>query len=127
MIFFHRFISKGMMIIFTHVFKDTPPISTIQPIGSITEFPLVIDIVIYALICVNVATSIESNMKTPKSFVSPFGVINLAPATGVILYISLAFLGSLKYGANTKEAITLNLPSNEMYVSRECCLIPLKN
>lgn len=104
-----------MTIIFSHVFKDTPSISTIKPIGSITEFPLVVDIVIFALICVNVATSIESRMKTPQSFVSTFGVINLASVTGVVLYILLAFLGSLKYGEYTMDTITLNLPSNDMY------------
>lgn len=108
-----------MIIIFSHVFTDTPSISTIKPVGRITEFPLIIDIVIFALICVNVATSIESNMKTPKSFVSKFGVINLASATGVILYTIFAFLGSLKYGAKTQDSITLNLPSDDMYASRK--------
>lgn len=73
------------------------------------------DIVIFALICVNVATSIESNMKTPKSFVSKFGVINSATATSVIAYTVFAFLGCLKYGATTQDSITLNLPSAEMY------------
>lgn len=112
-----RYISStGMIIILTHVFTDTPSISTIEPVGNIADFPLIVDIVIFSLICVTIATSVEGNMKTPKSFVSTFGVINSASATSAILYTVFAFLGSLKYGANTQDNVTLNLPSNAMYV-----------
>lgn len=59
---------------------------------------------------------LENNMKTPEHFLGCPGVLNIGMSVVVVLYTVVGFLGYLKYGADTKGSITLNLP-NELWVS----------
>lgn len=53
-------------------------------------------------------------MKTPASFGGYCGVLNVAMTVIVFLYVMVGFLGYIKYGAEAKGSITLNLPNEEM-------------
>jgi solute carrier family 36 (proton-coupled amino acid transporter) len=57
---------------------------------------------------------LENNMKTPRSFLGVFGVLNVGMGGVTIVYILLGFLGYLKYGEATESSITLNLPTEDM-------------
>lgn len=57
---------------------------------------------------------LENNMETPRHFLGSFGVLNIGMTGVTIIYIFLGFFGYLKYGKNTSDSITLNLPTNEM-------------
>lgn len=57
---------------------------------------------------------LENNMKTPKSFGRPFGVLNMAMLLIIIMYVGMGFLGYMKYGSGALGSITLNLPTDEM-------------
>lgn len=57
---------------------------------------------------------LENEMKTPKAFGGSTGVLNKSMFMIVILYTCMGLLGYLKYGADSKGSITLNLPSNEL-------------
>lgn len=59
---------------------------------------------------------LENEMKSPKSFVGLTGVLNRAFAIIVFLYVGMGLFGYLKYGGEIKGSLTLNLPSEEMYV-----------
>lgn len=52
-------------------------------------------------------------MKKPRKFVRPSGVLNVGMTVVTILYISVGFLGYLKYGDAVKGSITLNIPEEE--------------
>lgn len=52
-------------------------------------------------------------MKTPRSFLGVFGVLNVGMGGVTIVYILLGFLGYLKYGDVTQSSITLNLPTED--------------
>lgn len=56
---------------------------------------------------------LENEMKTPKSFMKPFGVLNISMSIIVTLYTGLGFFGYICYGDNIKGSITLNLPTKE--------------
>lgn len=60
---------------------------------------------------------LENEMKTPKSFGGNFGVLNRSMILIIFLYVGMGFFGYLKYGADIKGSITLNLPQHELYVS----------
>lgn len=51
-------------------------------------------------------------MKTPKSFVGKFGVLNQAMISIIIMYIGMGLFGYLQYGDEAAGSITLNLPSS---------------
>lgn len=51
-------------------------------------------------------------MKTPRSFVGKFGVLNRAMISIIILYVGMGLFGYLTYGDKALGSITLNLPSD---------------
>ena len=53
-------------------------------------------------------------MKTPKSFGGYFGVLNISMFVITLLYAAIGFLGYLRYGADCKGSISLNLPQEDM-------------
>lgn len=55
---------------------------------------------------------LENEMKTPKSFVGKFGVLNQAMISIIIMYIGMGLFGYLQYGDEAAGSITLNLPSS---------------
>lgn len=59
---------------------------------------------------------LENEMRTPKSFGGNFGVLNRSMILIIFLYVGMGFFGYLKYGADIKGSITLNLPQDELYV-----------
>lgn len=56
---------------------------------------------------------LQNEMKKPKYFTRPAGVLNVGMTVVTILYISVGFLGYLKYGDIIKGSVTLNLPEHE--------------
>lgn len=84
---------------------------------------------------------LENEMKTPKAFGNKrqifhkchsdsnssflkfaggnVGVLNRSMILIIFLYVGMGFFGYLKYGANIKGSITLNLPQNELYVENK--------
>lgn len=99
-----------------YVLVGLPPLSQREPIGPITEFPLFFGTTLFAIEAVGVVIALENNMKTPKSFGSRFGVLNVGMTVITLLYAVFGFLGYLKYGAESDESITLNLPKPALYV-----------
>lgn len=57
---------------------------------------------------------LENEMKNPKDFRGPTGILNRSMCLVVVLYMALGLSGYIKYGANVKPTITLNLPTNEL-------------
>ena len=55
-------------------------------------------------------------MKTPQHFIGCPGVLNTGMFFVVLLYTGVGFFGYLKYGDATQASITLNLPTEQMYV-----------
>lgn len=60
-------------------------------------------------------------MQTPQNFIGCPGVLNIGMFVVVILYTAVGFFGYLKYGDATKGSITLNLPTEEVYVDLTFC------
>lgn len=57
---------------------------------------------------------LENEMKTPKSFGSTFGVLNVGMTTIIFLYLGMGLLGYLAYGNAVEGTITLNLPKEDV-------------
>lgn len=101
-------------MILTYVFHALPPLSERHTFGEISEFPLFFGTTLFAIEAVGVVVALENNMKTPKSFGSKFGVLNVGMVVITLLYAFFGFVGYWKYGADSDESITLNLPSTDM-------------
>lgn len=57
--------------------------------------------------------ALENNMKTPASFGGTTGVLNVGMTAITIMYVAMGFFGYVKYGAESKGSVTLNLPAND--------------
>lgn len=95
------------------MFVQTPSINERRPNGlDPIEFPMFFGTTLFAMVAIGVIMSIEHNMKTPQSFVSPFGVLNCGMGFVTLLYSVFGFLCYLKFGDDLKDSVTLNLPDN---------------
>ena len=52
-------------------------------------------------------------MNNPKALGGIFGILNMSLVLLAILYFTMGFYGYLRYGADTRGSITLNLPGSE--------------
>lgn len=57
---------------------------------------------------------LENEMKSPKSFRGPCGVLNIGMISIVFLYVGMGLLGYLAYGSDVSDTITLNLAKDDM-------------
>lgn len=76
------------------------------------NIPSFVSIVLFAISGINTVLPVENNMKHPKHFLRPFGVMQSAFGCLTILYAITGFFGYAQYGSDTKASITLNLPSD---------------
>ena len=58
---------------------------------------------------------LENEMKTPKAFKGPCGVLNIGMISIVVLYVGMGLLGYLAYGSDVADTITLNLDKGDVY------------
>lgn len=104
-------------MILKYVFEgiETEKLSEYELVNKeIDQFPLFFGTTLFAIEAVGVVVALENNMKTPKSFGSRFGVLNVGMTAITLLYAVFGFLGYWRYGAESKDSITLNLPTNDM-------------
>lgn len=83
-------------------------------IASVYTMPQAVSIVIFAMEAIGVVMPLENQMKTPQNLVGFCGVLNRGMSGVTLVYILLGFLGYLQFGAATADAITLNLPVEDL-------------
>nr|XP_029724243.1 proton-coupled amino acid transporter-like protein CG1139 [Aedes albopictus] len=77
-----------------------------------SNLPSFVSTVLFAISGINTVLPVENNMKHPKYFLRPFGVMQSAFGCLTVLYAITGFFGYAQYGEDTKASITLNLPSD---------------
>lgn len=53
-------------------------------------------------------------MKNPENFSRPLGVLNVGMSFVTFLYVTVGFIGYLRFGNDIYGSITLNLPQDQM-------------
>lgn len=103
----------GIIITFTYIFADLPPVADRTGITDVPQWPLFFGTVIFALEGIGVVMSLENDMKNPTHFIGCPSVLNFGMGIVISMYALVGFFGYLKYGDTTQASITLNLPLNE--------------
>ncbi|XP_076755224.1 proton-coupled amino acid transporter-like protein acs [Xylocopa sonorina] len=101
------FISFG--IILYYVFREPMSLGSREAIGNVENFPLYFGTVLFALEAIGVILPLENEMKRPKMFMRPLGVLNVGMGIIVFLYTALGFFGYIRYGKDIEGSITFNL------------------
>lgn len=107
-------IGAGLCITVYYITDDLPTFTERPALAHMHTLPLFFGTVIFALEGIGVVMSLENNMKTPQNFIGCPSVLNLGMGFVVTLYAVVGFLGYLKFGNDTKDSITLNLPVDEL-------------
>ncbi|KAL4714446.1 hypothetical protein ACJJTC_017741 [Scirpophaga incertulas] len=89
---------------------DFPSLSDRPMSVDIGKLPLFIGTVIFAMEGIGVVLPVENNMAKPQHFLGCPGVLNISMTVVVLLYMSMGFLGYVKYGSQAEGSITINLP-----------------
>lgn len=105
----------AIIVILVEVFTDTPSFQDRNATGDIANFPAFFGTTLFALVAIGLIITLENNMKTPQSFGSTFGVLNIGMTIVAVVYIIFGVFGYVKYGNNIRDSITLNLNPNDTY------------
>lgn len=107
------FMGTGLGITFYYLVQDLPPIEE-RNYFELYTLPSFFSITIFAMEAIGVVMPLENSMKTPKSFLGICGVLSQGMSGVTMIYMLLGFMGFLKFGDQTAESITLNLPVEEV-------------
>ncbi|XP_043286120.1 proton-coupled amino acid transporter-like protein CG1139 [Venturia canescens] len=101
-------------VILYYIFREAPSFENRAPVGHVEDFPLYFGTVLFALEAIGVIMPLENEMKTPKAFNAPFGVLNMGMGAIIFLYVGMGFFGYICYGDDVKGSVTLNLAPGEI-------------
>ncbi|XP_047989094.1 proton-coupled amino acid transporter-like protein pathetic [Leguminivora glycinivorella] len=96
-----------------YIFSDLPPISEREMVAKVSQWPLFVSTVIFAMEGIGVVMPVENEMKKPQQFLGCPGVLTVSMVIVIVLYAIFGFFGYLQYGDAVKGSITLNLPEHD--------------
>lgn len=70
---------------------------------------------VFAMNCIGVLASIESQMRKPKDFFGVNGVLNVGMSVVLVTYMFMGVAGSMRFGPEVRDSIILNLPENSTF------------
>ncbi|KAF5276506.1 hypothetical protein FQA39_LY06575 [Lamprigera yunnana] len=116
------FMIGGVVVIIYYSVKDLPVEGERTLTGNIENLPTFFSIIIFSSQMIGLAIPLNNNMRNPEKFVGVFGVLNKAAFVVALLYFLVGLLGYIRYGDDTEENITLNLP-NDSYAAQAVQLL----
>ncbi|XP_028176448.1 proton-coupled amino acid transporter-like protein pathetic [Ostrinia nubilalis] len=108
-----------------YIFSDLPNPKDREMVASVTQWPLFISTVIFAMEGIGVVMPVENEMAKPQQFLGCPGVLNVAMTIVISLYGIVGFFGYFKYGDEVRGSVTLNLPQDEVLAQSAKILMAL--
>lgn len=99
------------MYIMSH---DLPPISERRYVAEWHDVPLFFGTVIYSFEGITLVLPLKNEMKKPRNFNKPLGVLNVGMVIVGAMFVAMGFVSYLKYGDAVAGSVTLNLESGQM-------------
>ncbi|XP_045784408.1 proton-coupled amino acid transporter-like protein CG1139 isoform X1 [Maniola jurtina] len=93
--------------------QDLPPVESRVYLASWSQLPLYFGTAVYAFEGIGLVLPLKNEMRNPEHFQRPLGVLNVGMVVVGSIFITVGFLGYLKWGENVAGSLTLNLkPGN---------------
>ncbi|XP_059059991.1 proton-coupled amino acid transporter-like protein pathetic [Achroia grisella] len=108
-----------------YIFNGLPNPAEREMVASVTQWPLFISTVIFAMEGIGVVMPVENEMAKPEQFLGCPGVLNVAMTVVISLYGIVGFFGYIKYGDDVRGSVTLNLPQDEILAQSAKILMAL--
>ncbi|XP_044598339.1 proton-coupled amino acid transporter-like protein CG1139 isoform X3 [Cotesia glomerata] len=93
---------------------NLPPISERDYVADYQSIPLFFGTVIYSFEAITLVLPLKNEMKNPRKFSSPLGVLNVGMVFVAGMFVTMGFLAYLQYGDKIEGSVTLNLNSEEI-------------
>lgn len=105
----------GIGVVFYYALRSTVPNPADRVyIGKWQELPLYFGVAIFAFEGIALVLPLKNEMRQPRNFDRLFGVLNVGMVLVTLLFTSFGFVGYLKWGENTEDTLTLNLPHEDV-------------
>lgn len=83
--------------------------------ASFQQLPLFFGTAIFAFEGISLVLPLKNAMREPTNFNRPQGVLNIGMTIVTTIFITVGFIGYLKYGEDVEGSLTLNLPIDNIY------------
>ncbi|CAH2215809.1 jg878 [Pararge aegeria aegeria] len=89
--------------------QDLPPVDSRVYLASWSQLPLYFGTAIYAFEGIGLVLPLKNEMRNPEQFQKPLGVLNVGMVVVASIFVTVGFLGYLKWGDDVAGSLTLNL------------------
>lgn len=103
----------SIAVILYVVLQNFPFFDQRIPFGDASKLPYFLSIIFLTVNGTGLILSLKNQMRQPKKFGGPLGVVNVAYVPTGVLYAIFGLLCYLKYGKDTKETVILNVPASK--------------
>lgn len=103
------------IIIGYSVNADKSAIMPTKPFGDVTFIPQSFAILLAAYRATGIYIPLKNEMKTPRTFSRPFGVVNVSACLLIMLYIIFGGVTYWSYRDRVHENVLMNLPKQDIF------------
>ncbi|XP_041987443.1 proton-coupled amino acid transporter-like protein CG1139 [Aricia agestis] len=103
----------GVGLVLYETAQDLPPVSSRPAMASWAQLPLYFGTAVYAFEGIGLVLPLKNEMRQPELFQKPLGVLNVGMVFVGSIFISVGFLGYLKFGEDVAGSLTLNMRPGE--------------
>ncbi|XP_023937477.1 proton-coupled amino acid transporter-like protein CG1139 [Bicyclus anynana] len=89
--------------------QDLPSVESRVYLASWYQLPLYFGTAVYAFEGIGLVLPLKNEMRNPEQFQKPLGVLNVGMVVVASIFITVGFLGYLKWGEDVAGSLTLNL------------------
>ncbi|XP_047524510.1 proton-coupled amino acid transporter-like protein CG1139 [Pieris napi] len=107
----------GVGVVLYEAAQDLPSVESRTYLAEWQQLPLYFGTAIYAFEGIGLVLPLKNEMRKPEQFQKPLGVLNVGMAVVGCVFISMGFLGYLKWGDDVAGSLTLNLPQGKVISS----------
>ncbi|KAK4873508.1 hypothetical protein RN001_015537 [Aquatica leii] len=112
-------------IVVTLYYTCQKPFQDVDNVAKPEQLPLFFGTALYAFEGIGLVLPLQNEMKKPKQFGSPLGVLNIGLTAVIILFILTGVFSYLHYGEQIQGSVSLNLPKEDILAQSVKVIIPL--